>query len=69
MTVRARHLALAAILVAALAVRLPLLLGPQIDYDEGVYWASLRALAAGHGMFVPVYSSQPPAFVGGLLPF
>ena len=34
-----------AILVLALALRLPLIAGGQIDYDEGVYWQSLRSLA------------------------
>jgi 4-amino-4-deoxy-L-arabinose transferase-like glycosyltransferase len=58
----------AALLVAALALRAPLLAGGQIDYDEGVYWQSLRALAAGHPLFTSVYSSQPPAFLLLLLP-
>src|SRR5215467_7579356 len=57
------------VLVAvAAAVRAPLLGGGQLDYDEGVYWQSLRALAAGHPMFASVYSSQPPAFLVLLLP-
>src|SRR5215467_13828182 len=53
---------------AAVAVRAPLLGGGQIDYDEGVYWQSLRALAAGRALFTSVYSSQPPAFLLVLLP-
>jgi 4-amino-4-deoxy-L-arabinose transferase-like glycosyltransferase len=57
-----------AILGTALALRLPLLGGGQIDYDEGVYWQSLRALAAGHPLFTSVYSSQPPAFLELLTP-
>src|SRR5205085_235390 len=56
-----------AVLAVALAVRLPLLAGGQTDYDEGVYWQSLRALAAGHPLFSSVYSSQPPAFLMLLL--
>jgi 4-amino-4-deoxy-L-arabinose transferase-like glycosyltransferase len=56
------------VLVVALAVRAPLLGGGQIDYDEGVYWQSLRSLAAGHALFTSVYSSQPPAFLLLLLP-
>jgi len=52
----------------ALVLRAPLLAGGQIDYDEGVYWQSLRALAAGHPLFTSVYSSQPPAFLLLLLP-
>jgi hypothetical protein len=35
----------------------------QFDYDEGVYWQSLRALASGHRIFSSVFSSQPPAFL------
>jgi 4-amino-4-deoxy-L-arabinose transferase-like glycosyltransferase len=49
--------------------RLPLLAGGQIDYDEGVYWESLRAMVAGHRLFGEVYSSQPPGFLLLLLPF
>src|SRR5579875_1058975 len=56
------------ILGVALTLRLPLLAGGQIDYDEGVYWQSLRALAAGHPLFTSVYSSQPPAFLELLAP-
>lgn len=58
----------AAVLVAV-AVRLPLLAGGQVDYDEGVYWQTLRALAAGEPLFSGVYSSQPPAFLLLVLPF
>jgi 4-amino-4-deoxy-L-arabinose transferase-like glycosyltransferase len=61
-------LPLAAVLLVALLLRVPLLGGGQIDYDEGVYWESLRALAAGHPLFTSVYSSQPPAFLLLLLP-
>src|SRR5690348_107039 len=57
-----------ALLLAAVLVRAPLLAGGQIDYDEGVYWQSLRAIAAGHALFASVYSSQPPAFLLLLLP-
>src|SRR5437660_431170 len=56
------------VLAAALALRAPLLGGGQIDYDEGVYWQWLRALAAGKALFTSVYSSQPPAFLVLLLP-
>jgi 4-amino-4-deoxy-L-arabinose transferase-like glycosyltransferase len=59
---------IAAVLVVAAAVRLVLLAGGQIDYDEGVYWESLRALAAGHPLFTSAYSSQPPAFLLLLVP-
>jgi 4-amino-4-deoxy-L-arabinose transferase-like glycosyltransferase len=58
-------LALCTLLVA---LRLPLLGAGQFDYDEGVYWASLRALAAGHPIYSSVFSSQPPAFLLTLEP-
>lgn len=48
---------------AALLLRLFLLGAPQMDWDEGVYWQSLRALTAGHPLFASIYSSQPPAFL------
>jgi 4-amino-4-deoxy-L-arabinose transferase-like glycosyltransferase len=57
------------IVVAACLVRVPLLFGGQVDYDEGVYWASLRSMSAGHPLFSSVYSSQPPGFLLGVAPF
>ena len=62
-SLRRPRLALLAVLMVAIAVRLPLLVGGQVDYDEGVYWQSLRAMAAGEPLFSSVYSSQPPAFL------
>jgi 4-amino-4-deoxy-L-arabinose transferase-like glycosyltransferase len=62
-------LAPAAVLALALILRLPILTGGQIDYDEGVYWQSLRALVAGHHLFSEIYSSQPPGFLLLLWPF
>jgi hypothetical protein len=38
------------------------------DYDEGVYWQSLRALDHGHRLFAQVFSSQPPLFLFTVLP-
>jgi 4-amino-4-deoxy-L-arabinose transferase-like glycosyltransferase len=60
---------MAVLVLAAVAVRIPLLGGPQIDYDEGVYWESLRSMAAGHPLFSSVYSSQPPGFLAAIYPF
>jgi 4-amino-4-deoxy-L-arabinose transferase-like glycosyltransferase len=60
---RPSTLLLALLVAVAVAVRLPLLGGAQIDYDEGVYWESLRSMAAGHPLFSSVYSSQPPGFL------
>jgi Dolichyl-phosphate-mannose-protein mannosyltransferase len=59
----------AGILLLAALTRAWFLSGPQLDYDEGVYWQSLRALAAGHPLFSSVYSSQPPGFLLLLTPF
>jgi hypothetical protein len=39
------------------------------NYDEGVYWQSLRAMAAGHPLFTSVFSSQPPYFLLSIYPF
>jgi hypothetical protein len=37
--------------------------GRSYEYDEGVYWQSLRAMAQGHPLFSSVFSSQPPFFL------
>lgn len=39
------------------------------DYDEGVYWQSVRAMARGEPLFRSVFASQPPVFYEALLPF
>jgi 4-amino-4-deoxy-L-arabinose transferase-like glycosyltransferase len=39
------------------------------DYDEGVYWQSVRALARNEPLFRSVFASQPPIFYEALLPF
>jgi hypothetical protein len=33
------------------------------SYDEGVYWQSLRAMAAGHALYSDIFYSQPPLFL------
>ncbi len=38
-------------------------------YDEGVYWQSLRAMAAGHTLYKQIFYSQPPAFLLSVYPF
>jgi hypothetical protein len=58
-----------ALWIAAIGARAWPLGAPSHDYDEGVYWASLRAMAAGHPLFTSVFSSQPPYFLGGIYPF
>ncbi len=61
--------ALTVVLVLALLLRLWPIAGVSHEYDEGVYWQSLRAMAAGHALFTSVFSSQPPFFLLGLYPF
>jgi 4-amino-4-deoxy-L-arabinose transferase-like glycosyltransferase len=38
-------------------------------YDEGVYWQSLRAMAAGHTLYQQIFYSQPPFFLLSIYPF
>jgi hypothetical protein len=60
--------ALVAILLLALLLRLWHLSAITDNYDEGVYWSSLRAMYAGNRLFTPVFSSQPPFFLLSLYP-
>ena len=55
--------AIGAVLIALVATHLPHLSAGPLDYDEGIYWLSLRSMRAGHPLFTSVYSSQPPAFL------
>ena len=55
--------------VLSLALALQTLQGPANDYDEGVYWQSLRAMANGHPLFSSIFSSQPPLFLLSVYPF
>lgn len=54
--------------VLAVVLRLLPLPSASTDYDEGVYWQSLRALSAGHPLFTSIFSSQPPFFLLSLYP-
>src|SRR3989449_2318656 len=61
---------------SALAVAIGFLLTEGImldarirDYDEGVFWATIRALARGEPMFSSVFASSPPGFFYAVLPF
>lgn len=56
------------VILAAALILWPLN-GGQRDYDEGVYWQSLRGMASGHALFTSVFSSQPPFFLLSLYPF
>ena len=42
--------------------------GGSRDYDEGVYWQSLRSLSHGYPLFSAVFAPQGPVFFYGLLP-
>lgn len=53
----------------SLTLTLQTLHGQIVDYDDGVYWQSLRAMAHGHSLFGQVFSSQPPLFLLGIYPF
>ena len=66
-----RVLAVAALIGVAIFLGLALLtLGAGLrDWDEGVYWQSLRALTRGETLFSSVFASQPPGFYFALLPF
>jgi 4-amino-4-deoxy-L-arabinose transferase-like glycosyltransferase len=55
--------------VIVLVLALQTLQGQSVDYDEGVYWQSLRAMANGHPLFSSVFSSQPPLFLLSVYPF
>lgn len=57
------------VLAAGVALRAWPLGGGILDYDEGVYWESLRAMALGHPLFSAVFSSQPPIFLLSVYPF
>lgn len=57
------------VFVVALVLRLWPIGGLSTDYDEGVYWQSLRTMAQGHILFSQIFSSQPPFFLLSLYPF
>ncbi len=38
------------------------------SYDEGVYWQSLRAMAAGSPLYQRIFYSQPPFFLQAVYP-
>ena len=57
------------IALVAAALYLPPISQYSANYDEGVYWQSLRAMQAGHPLFSSVFSSQPPYFLASIYPF
>lgn len=63
-------LATLAIFLLALVLRLYKLDIPidRDSYDEGVYWQTLRAMSAGHGLYQQTFYSQPPFFMLSIFP-
>jgi 4-amino-4-deoxy-L-arabinose transferase-like glycosyltransferase len=60
--------ALAGILIVAMIAMATTLTRFSTEYDEGVYWQSLRAMAQGHPLYSSVFGSQPPGFLLGVYP-
>jgi 4-amino-4-deoxy-L-arabinose transferase-like glycosyltransferase len=60
--------ALASILILAMIAMATMLTRFSTEYDEGVYWQSLRAMAQGHPLYNSVFGSQPPGFLLGVYP-
>ncbi len=60
--------ALAAVLTVAMIAMATTLTRFSTEYDEGVYWQSLRAMAEGHPLYSLVFGSQPPGFLLGVYP-
>ena len=54
---------------ATVMLGLRILHGPGVDYDDGVWWQALRAMAHGHPLFGSVFSAQPPLFLLSVYPF
>jgi 4-amino-4-deoxy-L-arabinose transferase-like glycosyltransferase len=52
-----------------LALQICLIHAGSRDYDEGVYWQSIRAMLRGEPLFRSVFAPQPPAFYFALIPF
>ncbi|HEX2350972.1 MAG TPA: glycosyltransferase family 39 protein, partial [Ktedonobacterales bacterium] len=57
------------IALVAVALYLPPINQFSSNYDEGVYWQSLRAMQEGHPLYSAVFSSQPPYFLTSIYPF
>ncbi len=60
---------LLAILAGALLLRILPLGAFSTEFDEGVYWLSLRAMAEGHALYSSIYYAQPPFFLLSVYPW
>ena len=60
--------ALLAVCAGALLLHLWPLQALSTNYDEGMYWSSLRAMVAGYARYNPIFHSQPPVFLASVYP-
>jgi 4-amino-4-deoxy-L-arabinose transferase-like glycosyltransferase len=60
--------ALLAVCAGALLLHLWPLQALSTNYDEGMYWSSLRAMVAGYTRYQPIFHSQPPTFLTSVYP-
>ena len=56
------------VIVVTVLTRIPHFGTGELDFDEGVYWLSLRSMRLGNHLYSQVYSSQPPLFLQMLEP-
>ena len=60
--------ALLAVCAGALLLHLWPLQALSTNYDEGMYWSTLRAMAVGYARYTPTFHSQPPIFLTSIYP-
>jgi 4-amino-4-deoxy-L-arabinose transferase-like glycosyltransferase len=60
--------ALLAVCAGALLLHLWPLQALSTNYDEGMYWSTLRAMTAGFARYTPIFHSQPPVFLASVYP-
>ncbi|HEY7093963.1 MAG TPA: glycosyltransferase family 39 protein, partial [Ktedonobacterales bacterium] len=60
--------ALLAVCAGALLLHLWPLQALSTNYDEGMYWSSLRAMVTGFARYNPLFHSQPPIFLTSVYP-
>jgi 4-amino-4-deoxy-L-arabinose transferase-like glycosyltransferase len=60
--------ALLAVCAGALLLHLWPLQALSTNYDEGMYWSSLRAMVTGFARYNPLFHSQPPVFLASVYP-
>jgi hypothetical protein len=60
--------ALLAVCAGALLLHLWPLQALSTNYDEGMYWSTLRAMVTGFARYNPLFHSQPPIFLTSVYP-